>query len=153
MLLVLTFSHHTTVEKASIDECFIDLTQPVKRIILERHPHLRSIEKDNFDNPLPSAPSSNWKEEDVGYLISVPNEGDSGESREEQQSWHDYALSIAGELMQRVRTEIRTTLGYTTSAVRWSNLSSSGTDSGIGHRAEQVSGKGSIPIVGSEDQY
>ena len=32
-------------------------------------------------------------------------------------TWHDVALSIAAELMLRIREEIRAKLGYTTSAV------------------------------------
>ena len=40
-----------------------------------------------------------------------PVEEDDGET-----TWHDVALSIAGELMMRIREDIRTKLGYTTSA-------------------------------------
>jgi DNA polymerase eta len=33
-------------------------------------------------------------------------------------TWHDVALSIAAELMDKIRAEVRTQLEYTTSAVR-----------------------------------
>ena len=35
-------------------------------------------------------------------------------------TWHDVALSIAAEMMQRARDEVRIALGYSTSAVRGS---------------------------------
>jgi DNA polymerase eta len=39
-------------------------------------------------------------------------------------TWHDVALSIAAEMMQRARDEVRTKLGYSTSAVSHSSAAS-----------------------------
>ena len=39
-------------------------------------------------------------------------------------TWHDVALSIAAELMQKIRMDIYTKLGYTTSAVSYGNCDS-----------------------------
>jgi DNA polymerase eta len=46
-------------EKASIDEAFIDLTAPVRRILLERYPHIASVPPDapnGTDSSLPPPP-------------------------------------------------------------------------------------------------
>ena len=40
------------------------------------------------------------------------------ELEETPTTWHDIALSVAAEMMQRARDQVRTKLGYSTSAVR-----------------------------------
>ncbi|TBU55607.1 DNA/RNA polymerase [Dichomitus squalens] len=140
------------VEKASIDEAFIDFTRPVREELLRRYPHLASVPADapnGMDTPLPPPPPVSW--ENKGTVVPVfprkerpeektdsspsgdaiegePNvEGDSKtpepegeddavEQDDENTTWHDVALSIAAELMMRIREDIRTKLGYTTSA-------------------------------------
>jgi DNA polymerase eta len=59
-----------------------------------------------------------------GILIPVdPPRGDSdsaheiGKDEDELKTWHDVALSIAAELMDKIRAEVHTQLGYATSAV------------------------------------
>ncbi len=61
-----------------------------------------------------------------GILIPVdPPPGDSDPTHkigkdveeDEPKTWHDVALSIAAELMDKIRAEVHTQLGYTTSAV------------------------------------
>ncbi|BGP25082.1 DNA polymeraseeta subunit [Rhodotorula toruloides] len=42
------------VEKASIDESFLDLTLPVRQLLLDRYPALSSAASGNLDEPLPS---------------------------------------------------------------------------------------------------
>jgi DNA polymerase eta len=122
-------------EKASIDEAFIDFTRPVREIILERFPYLACVPPDGIDTPLPPPPPISW--DGLGAIVPIfatpegsegkreasPDENhleDEDEVREgsdELTSWHDMALSIAAELMERIREEVRTKLGYTTSAV------------------------------------
>ena len=63
-----------------------------------------------------------------GILIPVdppPEDSDSAdkigkdvdEDEDEPRTWHDVALSIGAELMDKIRAEVRTQLGYNTSAV------------------------------------
>jgi DNA polymerase eta len=124
------------IEKASIDEAFIDFTHPVREIILERFPYLAHVPADapnGIDTPLPSPPPISW--EGLGVIVpvspasekteeqpqsSIGGNGFEDEVREESDelaTWHDVALSIAAELMEKIRYEVRTKLGYTTSAV------------------------------------
>ena len=155
------------IEKASIDEAFIDFTHPVREEILKRYPYLATVPADapnGKDTPLPPAPSINWKDlgtvipinppppskpptteasasvttpetklegvkpedeedasaSDVGEDLAGYREEDSDIAEEEDvvTTWHDVAISIAAELMGRIRDDIRTKLGYSTSAVR-----------------------------------
>ncbi|TFY60808.1 hypothetical protein EVG20_g7285 [Dentipellis fragilis] len=127
------------IEKASIDEAFIDLTIPVREKILERYPHLAKVPPDapnGLDTLLPPPPPIIWK--DRGLLIPIDpiedvttaatgtaDAGGSSESLDNDDvtedgqdavTWHDVALSIAAELMQKIRDDVRIQLGYTTSA-------------------------------------
>jgi len=112
------------LEKASIDEAFIDFTRPVREKLLERYPYLAQVPAnapDGTDSPLPPPPPINW--DDLGSVVPVspsvetdgtsehPDETDGGTT------WHDVALSIAAELMGKIREDIHLKLGYTTSAV------------------------------------
>ena len=127
-------------EKASIDEAFLDLTQPVREEILRRYPYLAEVPPNapmGKDTPLPPPPSVQW--DSLGTLIPInpPPEkpesisadedaenksddevDDDIEEEEEQATWHDVALSIAAEFMGKIRHDIFHTLGYSTSAVR-----------------------------------
>lgn len=174
-LKVVTISHSTQadlfslVEKASIDEAFIDFTKPVREILLQRYPYLAQLPEDaldDLDTPLPPPPFISWH--GLGSLIPInlppapppdsPEEksdpkidllpsdqeeaiptGNSSTTPlflEEQTfstktssvdkledlenpapTWHDVALSIAAELMDKAREEVRIKLGYSTSAV------------------------------------
>lgn len=138
------------LEKASIDEAFIDFTRPVREELLKRYPYLAVVPPDapnGVDSPLPPPPPISW--DGLATIVPVnppkeppkeqepPVEGSSESTAEDQKSnvseptddeevveedeslttWHDVALSIAAELMLRIREDIRTKLGYTTSAV------------------------------------
>lgn len=101
----------------------MDLTKPVKEILLQRYPYLMQPPEGKLDTPLPPPPSVHWKETDS--VIPMAPEGlTAGPSSEADYSptWHDVALSIAAELMQNVRDQVRTKLHYTTSAVSTSLL-------------------------------
>ncbi|PBK75521.1 DNA/RNA polymerase [Armillaria solidipes] len=114
------------IEKASIDEAFIDFTKPVREILFRRYPYLSAIPTDSpdgMDTPLPPAPSISWGKADflipVDPSTSVDQEPGSHATLSEediQSTWHDVALSIAAELMGQVREDIKTKLGYTLSA-------------------------------------
>ncbi|KAI0806104.1 hypothetical protein BC629DRAFT_1732729 [Irpex lacteus] len=151
------------VEKASIDEAFIDFTHPVREEILKRYPYLATVPPDapdGKDSPLPPPPPTSWdklstvipinppppepkvedaaEEEQIsraGDIKAVDGEDDVSQSQVEAESenvqpdwndpieeddspntWHDVALSIAAELMGRIRQDIFTKLGYSTSA-------------------------------------
>ncbi|EGN99076.1 hypothetical protein SERLA73DRAFT_168617 [Serpula lacrymans var. lacrymans S7.3] len=113
------------IEKASIDEAFIDFTRPVREKILERYPYLAEVPHDapnGIDSPLPPPPPISWNA--IGFLVPVtPSESAGNEGEEllrgeddDSTTWHDVALSIAAELMDQIRKEVHTKLGYTTSA-------------------------------------
>ncbi|KAJ7758864.1 hypothetical protein DFH07DRAFT_884500 [Mycena maculata] len=104
----------TEVEKASIDEAFMDLTRPVRQILLERYPYLAQVPDDaplGLDTPLPPPPQVSWQQ--LGTIIPMDP---SNEEVDAPSTWHDVALSIAAESMEKVRQQISAKLGYTTSA-------------------------------------
>ncbi|KAF8519293.1 hypothetical protein JB92DRAFT_2711024 [Gautieria morchelliformis] len=147
------------VERASIDEAFIDFTEPVRRQILAHFPNLATPPPEGLDIPLPPPPREGgqggniWsglgtlvpisgkplckpkKLEDFGdeesneyplsdedeYVSSAdaPDHVQSSEASldaDRPLTWHDIALSIAASLMLEMRDEVKTRLGYTTSA-------------------------------------
>lgn len=113
-------------EKASIDEAFIDFTRPVREVLLERFPYLAQVPLDvpqGVDSPLPPPPPIDWNM--LGELIPLhpAEENDGGEIQFPEDdmtcTWHDVALSIAAELMGKLRGDVHEKLGYTMSAVRF----------------------------------
>ncbi|KAG1750720.1 hypothetical protein EDB19DRAFT_1893296 [Suillus lakei] len=112
------------VEKASIDEAFIDFTRPVRDKLLERYPYLAQVPADasnGIDSPLPPPPPIDW--DDIGTVIPVSLSQGTDSASEHSHveadgdtTWHDVALSIAAELMRKIREDIHSKLGYTTSA-------------------------------------
>jgi DNA polymerase eta len=111
------------LEKASIDEAFMDLTPMVVERLLERFAYLRSVPPDapdGLDSPLPPAPPIDWGK--AGHVVPVdmggePEEGE-GEGRpEEEATWGDWALCLGAEIMADVRAEVWRRLHYTCSAV------------------------------------
>ncbi|KZT73514.1 DNA/RNA polymerase [Daedalea quercina L-15889] len=126
------------IEKASIDEAFIDFTRPVREEILRRYPDLAQVPPDapqGPDSPLPPPPPIMWN--DLGTVIpvsdlspesSVTNTGEpnghglpdddneSVDNFDDSITWHDVALAIAAELMGKIRRDIHSKLGYSTSA-------------------------------------
>ncbi|CAG8749934.1 14994_t:CDS:2, partial [Acaulospora colombiana] len=118
------------IEKASVDEAFIDFTNPVRQIIIERYPELVLSHPDDLDAPLPSPPQTiNWNsscnlipiEEEEESMIEAPTQDSPKPEPVKREpppvTWHDIALSIGGELMLMARDAIFNQLGYTTSAV------------------------------------
>jgi DNA polymerase eta len=126
-------------EKASIDEAFIDFTRPVRAELIARYPYLSQVPADapnGLDTVLPSPPPISWENRGILIPIDPPSEDKIGSSSSHAtatrvkaddddddddprrtRTWHDVALSIAAELMDKIRAEVRIQLGYTTSAV------------------------------------
>ncbi|KAH8923603.1 DNA/RNA polymerase [Atractiella rhizophila] len=126
------FSEHCpTIEKASIDEAFLDLTLPVRQLLLERYPQLdfekRPEGSVKLDDPLPPVPSD-WSWEGKGNVIrkgsaekrklgvdDIPEEIEK-QKETETYTWTDVALGLGAEMMQRCRQAVYDELRYTCSA-------------------------------------
>lgn len=121
-------------EKASIDEAFIDFTRPVRAELLARYPYLANAPPDapdGLDTVLPQPPPISWQGRGIVIPVDPPPEdlaagsahgtgiepGTADGDEDVLRTWHDVALSIAAELMDKIRAEVRTQLQYTTSAV------------------------------------
>ncbi|KAI5122546.1 hypothetical protein M0805_005273 [Coniferiporia weirii] len=116
------------VEKASIDEAFIDFSIPVRDVLLERYPYLSRLPSDapnGLDTPLPAPPRISC----VGLGNLIPDDPSKLEPEKEVTTelveevekdgpvtWHDVSLAIAAELMANMRKEVHEKLGYLTSA-------------------------------------
>lgn len=99
------------VEKASIDEVFIDLSAQVHTLLLERYPELRGPAP--YDDPteyLPKVPTTvlDWA---ADALVETGVE----DGEEQNPDWDDVCMVIASEIVRDVRKHIWDTLGYTCS--------------------------------------
>ncbi|KNZ58091.1 hypothetical protein VP01_19g9 [Puccinia sorghi] len=108
-----------TIEKASIDEAFLDFSIPVRDILCSRYdlPTLEALQesssKISLDDPLPQPPRLDWdKLLEPSQTNIVPLDPDSDHS----DTWTDIALLIGSELMAHCRQEVFDQLGYTCSA-------------------------------------
>lgn len=100
------------VEKASVDEVFLDLSAQVHSILLERYPELRGPAP--YDDPsehLPRPPTTalDWA---ADALVDL----DSSQSEEDDPDWDDIATLIASEIVRDVRQQIYKHLHFTCSA-------------------------------------
>lgn len=100
--------------------------------MFERYPHIAQVPADapqGLDTPLPPPPPLPWSAVSVGHLVPIdpassdgakdneaPHDGDTHRD-EIMTTWHEVALSIAAELMDKARETVHTKLGYSTSAV------------------------------------
>ncbi|KAJ5908512.1 hypothetical protein N7495_001194 [Penicillium taxi] len=100
------------LEKAGIDEVFVDLSPLVYRVLLQRYPELRTIaDNENRDAELPCPPSTalEWVPED--FLIDlVP------EREEDDPDWDDIVMLVAAEIVRSIRKSVWDKLHYTCSA-------------------------------------
>ncbi|BFZ61597.1 N-acetyltransferase eso1 [Saitoella coloradoensis] len=104
------------VEKASIDESYLDLSTVVYEALLEQYPQLRHPPQD-LNTPLPPAPPTIFDEEKHGKIIDISAADDHSQVEEELPSdWSDLTLSLAALHITSIRNQIRTQLGYDTSA-------------------------------------
>jgi DNA polymerase eta len=99
------------VEKASIDEVFLDLSAQIHQTLLERYPELRYAPYDDPTEHLPLPPSTalDWQ---ADALIDL----DSAETEDDDPDWDDVAMNIGSEIVRDVRRTIRERLKYTCSA-------------------------------------
>ncbi|KAL2849222.1 hypothetical protein BJY01DRAFT_210901 [Aspergillus pseudoustus] len=101
------------VEKASVDEVFIDLSPLVFAIFLQRYPELGGKPQgDDRVTPLPCPPTTalEWKTEDC--LIDL----DENETEVDNPDWDDIAMLVGSEIVRSVRTAVWDSLSYTCSA-------------------------------------
>jgi DNA polymerase eta len=99
------------VEKAGIDEVFLDLSAQVHSLLLNKFPELKNPPP--YDDPTeylpwPSTTALDWN---TDALVDLDGE----ESEESDPDWDDVCLSIAGEIVRHVRMAIRDKLKYTCS--------------------------------------
>ncbi|KAJ4290233.1 DNA-directed DNA polymerase eta rad30 [Kalmusia sp. IMI 367209] len=99
------------VEKASIDEVFMDLSAQVHAILLDRYPELRGPPP--YDDPseyLPRVPTTvlDWQ---ADALVETGSE----DGEEADPDWDDVCMVIASEIVRDVRKAVYDTLGYTCS--------------------------------------
>lgn len=99
------------IEKASVDEVYLDLSAQVHSILLERYPELQHQASESPDSFLPRPRTSviNWKGQSVFGL-------DEEEEKHDGFEWDDVALSIGSEIVHGMRQEILKQLKYTCSA-------------------------------------
>ncbi|KAJ5461371.1 uncharacterized protein N7458_002923 [Penicillium daleae] len=109
------FTHglSAALEKASIDEVFIDLSPLVYIVLLQRYPELRPGSQDgDRDAELPPPPTTavQWHPEDC--LIDL----DLHEREEDDPDWDDIVMLIGAEIVRAVRRAVWDNLSYTCSA-------------------------------------
>ncbi|KAI2794030.1 hypothetical protein POX_a00620 [Penicillium oxalicum] len=101
------------LEKASIDEVFIDLSPLVYSVLLQRYPELRpGLQDENREVELPSPPTTavQWHPEDC--LIDL----DLNEREEDDPDWDDIVMLVGSEIVRTVRQAVWDALQYTCSA-------------------------------------
>lgn len=99
------------IEKASIDEVFLDLSAQVHGILLARYPELLPLQSQNLSVKLPKPRTTtlNWHTDTVVGINTNEDESDPPD-------WDDIALSIGSEIVRNLRQEIYRHLHYTCSA-------------------------------------
>lgn len=100
------------VEKASIDEVFLDLSAQIHSILLERYPELAQPPPNGDVSeylPMPPTTALDWQ---ADALVDL----DGNETEEDDPDWDDVATLIGSEIVRKVRAVIREQLKYTCSA-------------------------------------
>ncbi|KAL9098713.1 MAG: hypothetical protein Q9163_005681 [Psora crenata] len=100
------------VEKAGVDEVFLDLSAQVHSIMLDRYPEINGPAP--YDDPtemLPRPPTTalDW---DTDALVDL----DESETEDDDPDWDDIAILIGSEIVRGVRAVVRERLKYTCSA-------------------------------------
>lgn len=132
--LTCDMSRPTSIEKASIDESYLDLSQTVRNVILARYPVLASLPAGRTaESPLPSPAeigiTIDWPA--FGNIIpinpvvhTIVAEGETSRGIEQvpvfenygELTWGDVALSIGADIVRTCRSTVESKLGYTCSA-------------------------------------
>ncbi|KAK3298171.1 uncharacterized protein B0H64DRAFT_415001 [Chaetomium fimeti] len=105
-------SHLQKVEKAGIDEVFLDLSAHVHAVLLERFPELAGgpPDGDPFEHlPTPPVSALDWQ---ADALIDLDEE----HAEFDDPDWDDVAFLVASEIVRNIRTAIRDKLRYTCAA-------------------------------------
>lgn len=103
----------SALEKAGIDEVFIDLSPIVYSVLLQRYRELRpGAQDENRDAELPPPPTTavQWHPEDC--LIDL----DLQEREEDDPDWDDIIMLVGSEIVRDVRRAVWDNLNYTCSA-------------------------------------
>lgn len=100
------------VEKASVDEVFLDLSAQVHAVLLERYSELRGpppYDDPTEQLPRPSTTALDW---DTDAVVDLDEE----ETEEDDPDWDDVVMLIGSEIVRKVRAAILDRLKYTCSA-------------------------------------
>ncbi|KAL8843337.1 MAG: hypothetical protein Q9170_000195 [Blastenia crenularia] len=100
------------VEKASVDEVFLDLSSQIHSVLLERYPELSGPAP--YDDPteyLPRPPTTalDWN---TDALVDLDND----ETEDDDPDWDDITMLIGSDIVRSVRAAILEHLKYTCSA-------------------------------------
>lgn len=99
-----------TVEKAGIDEVFVDLSAMVYWELLERYPELRGLKGDGMEElPPPPTTALEWAAEDA--LVDL----DEAETEDDDPDWDDVAILIGSDIIRYIRATVWEKLHYTCS--------------------------------------
>lgn len=106
--------HMVRVEKAGIDEVFVDLSALVYGTLVERYPVLQdggeTVDVDVNENlPRPPTTALHWRTEDE--LVDL----NSGETEEDDPDWDDVAMLAGADIVRAVRLAVWERLKYTCS--------------------------------------
>ncbi|TVY25585.1 N-acetyltransferase [Lachnellula hyalina] len=99
------------VEKASVDEVFMDLSAQIHATMLKRYPELSGpppYDDPTESLPLPPTTALDWQ---ADALIDL----DADEIEEEDPDWDDVAILIGSEIVRKVRAAVQEKLQYTCS--------------------------------------
>ncbi|RDL41542.1 putative DNA polymerase kappa [Venustampulla echinocandica] len=99
------------IEKAGMDEVFLDLSAHVHSIMLERYPELAGPVPHNDPHeqlPRPPTTALDWQ---ADALIDL----DIDETEDDNPDWDDVAILIGSEIVRMVRAAVREKLKYTCS--------------------------------------
>ncbi|KAI9715068.1 MAG: hypothetical protein M1812_006186 [Candelaria pacifica] len=100
------------VEKAGIDEVFLDLSAQIHSILLERYSELSGpppYDDPSEDLPRPPTTALDWN---TDALVDL----DSTETEDDDPDWDDIVMLIGSEVVRSVRAAVRSRLKYTCSA-------------------------------------
>lgn len=100
------------IEKAGIDEVFIDLSVPVYDVLVERYPELLDCDGETH-LPKPLDITLDW---DDDQLVQCESETEDGNPEHDMLDWHIIALQIGSQIVREIRKKILDGLNYTCSA-------------------------------------
>jgi DNA polymerase eta len=104
--------HLQKVEKAGIDEVFLDLSAHVHAVLLERFPELAGPPRDGDPSeqlPVPPISALDWQ---ADALVDLDDE----HAEFDDPDWDDVAILVASEIVRNIRAAIKDKLRYTCAA-------------------------------------